>query len=157
MRIAHALLLFGFAAQVVLGHAVAFGLDGPLFAWHQDRVALALWGTADYGIEVSAYRGWIQAVFGGTLISYAWAMLFLTAVPLRRREAWAAWAIAIATLNWVVVDTAISSAHGVWINVAFNAVALTSTAVPLGLMIPWLRARDAMQPQASADALQLAG
>jgi hypothetical protein len=86
-------LLFGFAAQVVLGHAIAFGLDGPLFAWHQDRVA-------------------------------------------------------IASLNWVIVDTAISSAHGVWINVGFNAVALTLTAVPLALMIPWLRSNPGSSSRA---------
>ncbi|PRQ09573.1 hypothetical protein [Enhygromyxa salina] len=140
VKVADALLVIGFVAQLVLGHAIAFGFDGPLFAWHQDRVARSLWGTAEYGLEVSAYRGWIQAVFGGTLISYAWAMLFLVAIPLRRRERWAAWAIAIATLNWVVVDTAICLAHGVWINVAFNAVALTSIGAPLAMMIPWLRA-----------------
>ena len=45
------------------------------------------------------------------------------------------------TLNWFVIDTAISATHGVWINVAFNLVALGSIAIPLALMIPWLRAR----------------
>jgi hypothetical protein len=143
VRIAHALLLAGFAIQLVLGHAVTFGFDGPLFAWHQDRVALALWGTTEYGVEVTAYRGWIQAVFGGTMISYAWAMLFVVAIPLRRREPWAGWAIAIATLNWFVLDTSISATHGVWINVGFNLVALTFVAVPLALMVPWLRRRPA--------------
>jgi hypothetical protein len=141
VRAAHAVLLFGFAFQLLLGHLVALGLDGPVFAWHQDRVALALWGAPEYGAEVSAYRGWIQAVFGGTMISYAWAMLFVAAVPLRRREPWAAWAIAIATLNWFVIDTAVSASHGVWINVGFNLVALSSSIVPLALMIPWLRDR----------------
>ena len=44
-------------------------------------------------------------------------------------------------LNWFVVDTGISAAHGVWVNVAFNAFALLSTLVPLALLVPWLRQR----------------
>ena len=121
---------------------MAFGLGGPLFAWHQDRVAVALWGSASYGTEVAAYRGWIQALLGGTMISYAWAMVFLVARPLRRRQTWAAWAVLVATLNWFVVDTSISAAHGVWVNVAFNTAALVSTLIPLALLVPWLRAAD---------------
>lgn len=133
-------LLIGFGFQIVLGHVIAFGLDGPLMAWHQDRVARALWGTADYAGHVAAYRAWIQALVGGTMISYAWAMLWLVAIPLRRREPWAAWAIAIATLHWFAIDTSLSAAHGVAVNVAFNCVALLLVAIPLAIMLPWLRA-----------------
>lgn len=139
IALAHGLLLAGFALQIVLGHLVAFGLGGPVFAWHQERVAEALWGVATYDSQTTAYRGWIAALLGGTMVSYAWAMLFIVAVPLRRRERWAGWAIAIATLNWFAIDTALSAAHGVWINVAFNTTALTMTAVPLAIMVPWLK------------------
>ena len=142
VRFALGALLAAFAGQIVLGHLVAFGLGGPAFAWHQDRVAVALWGSAGYGTEVAAYRGWIQALLGGTMISYAWAMLFLVARPLRQRQAWAAWAIAIATLNWFIVDTSVSAAHGVWINVGFNVTALLATLIPLALLAPWLRPGD---------------
>lgn len=138
VALAHGLLLAGFGFQVVLGHLVAFGLGGPLFEWHQARVAEALWGNVEYHVHAAAYRGWIQALLGGTMISYAWAMLFITAVPLRRRERWAVWAIAIATLNWFLIDTTLSATHGVWINVAFNATALAMTAIPLAIMLPWV-------------------
>ena len=139
VRICRIVLLVAFVAQIVMGHAVAFGLDSPAFAWHQDRVAEALWGDAGYGEQVARYRGWIQALLGGTMISYAWAMVFIVAVPVRRREPWAGWAIAAATLNWFVVDTGVSLAHGVGVNVAFNCVALASTLIPLALIWPWLR------------------
>ena len=138
VAIAHMVLLFGFGVQIVLGHLVAFGLGGPMFAWHQERVAEALWGAAQYDASTIAYRSWIAALLGGTMVSYAWAMLFIAAVPLRKRERWAAWAIAIATLNWFVIDTTLSAVHGVWINVAFNASALGMTAIPLAIMLPWL-------------------
>lgn len=139
IALAHGLLLAGFVLQIVLGHLVAFGLGGPVFAWHQERVAEALWGVAAYDPHTAAYREWIAALLGGTMVSYAWAMLFIVAVPLRRRERWAGWAIAIATLNWFAIDTAMSAAHGVWVNVLFNASALTMTAVPLAVMVPWLK------------------
>jgi hypothetical protein len=139
IALARGWLLAGFALQIVLGHLVAFGLGGPLFAWHQERVAEALWGVAEYDAHAAAYRGWIAALLGGTMVSYAWAMLFIAAVPLRRRERWAGWAIAIATLNWFAIDTALSAAHGVWINVAFNVSALAMTAIPLAITVPWLK------------------
>ncbi|HLT35222.1 MAG TPA: hypothetical protein VK034_03030, partial [Enhygromyxa sp.] len=140
-RIAWIALLTGFAGQIVLGHVIAFGLDGWAFAWHQDRVAAALWGTTEYGAEATAYRAWIQALLGGTMIAWAWTMLAIVAIPLRRRERWAVWCIVISTLHWFVIDTGVSAAHGVGINVAFNVVALASIAIPLALMIPWLTAR----------------
>jgi hypothetical protein len=139
IALAHGLLLAGFALQLVLGHLVAFGLGGPMFAWHQDRVAEALWGTSEYDPYTAAYRGWIQALVGGTMISYAWAMLFIVAVPLRKRERWAVWAIIVATLNWFAIDTTISAVHGVWINVAFNASAMVMIAIPLAVMAPWIK------------------
>lgn len=151
-RIAWIALLVGFAGQILLGHLVAFGLDGPAFAWHQDRVGAALWGDAEYGAEVTAYRGWIQALLGGTMISWAWTMLAIVAIPLRRRERWAVWIIVISTLNWFVIDTGISAAHGVGINVAFNCVALASIALPLGLMLPWLRSSVNLGDRAGHDA-----
>lgn len=146
-RFAWIALLVGFAGQIVLGHLVAFGLDGPAFAWHQDRVALALWGAPDYGPEVTTYRAWIQALLGGTMIAWAWTMLAIVAIPLRRRERWAVWVIVISTLNWFVIDTGVSAAHDVDINVAFNAVALASIAVPLAMLLPWLRRPVDPRPQ----------
>lgn len=142
-RFAHLFLLIGFGGQVLFGHLVAFGLGSPLMAWHQDRVGLALWGHAAFGSEAAAYQTWAAGLIGGTIISYAWAMLWLTAVPLRRGERWAAWAIAIATSNWCVVDTAISLVGKVWVNVIFNLVALSSVMIPLALMVPWLREASA--------------
>jgi hypothetical protein len=137
-RIAWIALLVGFVGQLLLGHVIAFGLDGAAFAWHQDRVATSLWGSAEYGTQVTAYRAWIQALLGGTLIAWAWAMLGLVAIPLRRRERWAAWIIGISTLHWFVIDTTISAIHGVGINVAFNLGGLTMIGIPLLLLIPWL-------------------
>lgn len=151
-RVAWLVLLVGFAGQIVLGHALAFGLDGPAFAWHQDRVATSLWGTLEYGAEVTAYRAWIQAPLGATMIAWAWAMLFLVAIPLRRRERWAVWCIVLSTLNWFVIDTAISATHGVGINVVFNLVALVSMVIPLALMIPWLRQPANLGDRASRHA-----
>ncbi|PRP91715.1 hypothetical protein ENSA5_52950 [Enhygromyxa salina] len=71
-------------------------------------------------------------------------------MPLRRRQRWAAWAVAITTLNWCVVDTSLSAAHGVGVNVAFNLVALSSVAVPLATLTPWLRCKSADAPIADA-------
>lgn len=83
---------------------------------------------------VALARGFLLAGFALQI-----ALGHLVAVPLRRRERWAGWAIAIATANWFAIDTTLSAAHGVWINVAFNVGALAMIAIPLAIMLPWLK------------------
>lgn len=137
VRIAWRLLLLGFGLQVLVGYTVALGIDGPLWAWHQDRVGLALWGSSTFPPDVGAYRGWAMGLGGATIASFAVAGLWIVAVPLRRGEPWAPVALLTSVLAWFPVDTVISAAHGVWINVWFNTSALLMICVPLAVVWRW--------------------
>ncbi len=132
-KVGWAFLLLSFAVQALVGYTVAFAIDTPLWEWHQSRVGEALWGDGAYGEEVQAYRAWAMALLGGTISCWAVAMIWVVAIPMRRGEGWAWWAIITSTLAWFWVDTAISAAHGVGINVMFNVMALTMIAVPLAM------------------------
>lgn len=133
------LLLLAFGMQALVGYSVALAIDGPLWAWHQESVANALWGSAEYGPEVEAYRAWAMALLGGTIASWAVAMMWVVAVPMRRREGWAWWAVITSTMAWFWIDTAVSAAHGVMINVLFNLGALLMLAIPLAMTWSWRR------------------
>ena len=134
-------LLLALIGQGLGGYAMAFGFDGPLFRWHQDPTAVALWGEATYSAETAAYRHWIQGAMGATLAAWSVACAWLCVVPLRRGERWAWWAIVTSLLAWYPLDTALSLRDGVWINAAVNTAALTGMALPLAVLWHWLSTR----------------
>ena len=142
VRVGWILLLVSFAVQGIVGYSVALAIDTPLWDWHQERVGLALWGEADYPAEADAYRQWMSALLGGTISCWAVAMIWIVAIPMRRRESWAWWAIITSTLVWFSIDTAISALHGVGINVFFNVMALSMIAIPLAMTWSWSGSGD---------------
>jgi hypothetical protein len=139
LRFWRAWLLVALAIQTAAGYAVAFLHDTALFAWHQDRVGLALWGSVDFPSEAARFRAWSFALLGGTMASWGVALLWVVARPFARREPWAWWAVVTSLAAWFPVDTALSAAHGVWVNVAFNAAALLMLAIPLAATRRWFR------------------
>jgi hypothetical protein len=122
-----------------MGYAVAFGLGSPAFAWHQSRVAEALWGSPHYGPEVQSYRSWIAALLGATMAAWAVALAFIVAIPFARRERWAFWCVLVSVAAWFPVDTFVSWRHGVMVNVVFNLGALAMLLLPLGATWPAFR------------------
>ncbi len=124
-------LAAGFVAQALAGYAVAFAYDSAIFAWHRERVALALWGRADFGPEAAAFAGFAMGVLGATMASAAGSMVWVALGPFARGERWAWLCVATALLLWAPFDTALSLRHGVWINAAFNAVPIALMTAPL--------------------------
>jgi hypothetical protein len=130
-------LLVAFSMQALVGYSVAFAIDTPLWAWHQDRIASTLWGDPAFSAETHAFRAWAMALVGATIASWAVAMCWVVAIPLRTGARWSRWAILTSTLAWFFVDTGISAAHSLHINVAFNVLAVAMIAVPLALTWSW--------------------
>lgn len=125
-------LLLGFGMQVPLGLSVALGYGGPLWAWHRDRTAVELSGTAELGPQALALAEQLAAA----MACWALSMLFVVHGPLRRGEPWAWWCVAASSALWFAVDTALSAHHGAWTNVGFNASAGVLIALPLLLCRP---------------------
>ena len=131
-------LLAALISQGLGGYAMAFGFDGPLFRWHQNPTAIALWGDPIYSAQTAAYRHWIQGAMGATLAAWSTACAWLCFIPLRRGERWAWWAIVSSLLAWYPLDTTLSLRDGVWINAAVNTAALTGMVLPLAVLWHWL-------------------
>ncbi len=131
-RFWRAWLLLGLAVQAVAGYAIAFGYATlPIFAWHREGTAEALWSVGQFPAEVEPFVGFIMGVLGATMASWAIALLFVVALPFARRERWAWWCVVASLCAWAPVDTGISLAHGVRVNAGFNAMALIMLAIPL--------------------------
>lgn len=130
------LLLLGFLGQLPLGLSVAFGYRGALWGWHRRGVAEALWSAAEVPAEALPLMDQLTAMLGATIACWGLATALVVAIPLRRGERWAWGCVAGSALLWFVVDTGLSAAHGVWVNVGFNLAALVMMGVPLAMIAP---------------------
>lgn len=82
----------------------------------------------------------IRGPLGGTMAGYYVLQTAIVAVPLRRGERWAWWAVLAGVGVWFLADSAVSLAHGAVFNVLrVNLFALVVTVVPLLLLRPGLR------------------
>lgn len=115
------------------GFFVIFGVLAALFG---SLPPASIWGdwtaqhffardfTADERIVFDFMRG----PLGGTMAGSYLMQAAIVAIPLRRGERWAWWAVAGAVLLWFIVDSSVSAMHGAWFNVVrINLVALTVT------------------------------
>jgi hypothetical protein len=123
--------------QAGVGLTLAFGYESPLFSWHREGMAQALWGTPEVPGAALPLLRQLNAMLGGTIVSFGLAGAWIAHVPLQRGERWAALAIASSAGAWFVIDTTMSALHGVTVNVLFNVMALAMIALPLGV---WWRA-----------------
>jgi hypothetical protein len=150
VRVAWLALLVSYAAQVLVGWSAAVAIRSPLWGWHQEPLAAALWG-GPFPAVVEPYRTLTMGMLGATMASAAAPMCLVLWVPFRRREQWAWWAVLLSMAVWYPVDTAVSVACSVWVNVALNTVVLVSVLVPLAVCWPWFQAApEAGEPWTSA-------
>lgn len=136
-RIASAVLAWAAAGQALVGLALPFTYPtAPFWAWHRERVAAALYGSASLPPDARPILALFAAMLGGTMAAWGVAVAWLAHRPLRRGERWAAWATATSLAAWFPLDTGLSALHGAWVNVLFNAGAAAAIAVPLALAWP---------------------
>ncbi len=125
---------------VGIGTGMGLLAGTPAFQPLHGLIDPAFWaaGPADPGTV--EFRSWAYGVWGAALVGWGVAVVFLAREALGRGESWAWQALAFGTGLWFVLDTTVSAAHGVWVNVAINAVVLALVAVPLAATRP---SRDA--------------
>ncbi len=121
--------------RVLLAMNAFFVLFGISTAWFASIPPSSLWSQ---WIAEHFYQGtmpqdartmydFMRGPLGGTMAGSYLLQTWIVAVPLRRGEPWAWWAIASATVVWFVVDSAVSIAHDAWFNVFYiNTFALLS-------------------------------
>lgn len=137
VRWAWRFLLAALTFQALVGLSAAIAIDSPLWSAHQRAIASELWGQGGFGPSVEVYRSWVMGPLGGTIVGWAVALLWVVAIPMRRREPWAWSAVAASTMTWFVIDCAVSAMHGAYTNVAFNGLAVSMIALPWSVTLRW--------------------
>lgn len=77
------------------------------------------------------FQAWVYGVWGATVAGFGLLAAFVVHRPYRQRQRWARDALAVSIGLWFVLDTGISAAYRVWVNVVFNAAILAALAVPM--------------------------
>lgn len=127
--------------RVLLGMNAFFVAFGVATAWLTSLPPSSLWGG---WIAQHFYQGpmpedarvmydFMRGPLGGTMAGAYLLQTVLVAIPLRRGEVWAWWAIASSMGLWFVVDSATSISHGAWFNVwRINTFSLVTMYMALG-------------------------
>lgn len=122
---------------LVTGYALLLVLRGGWPGMAFERLGF---GMAAAGITGGPAREYVLFVYGvlGAVIA-GWMVLLAAVVigPLRRREAWAWWAVAGSLGGWFVLDTGFSLAVGSPAHALFNV----GFVVAMGLPVAMLRRR----------------
>jgi hypothetical protein len=116
------LIVFGIA-MALLNRTIAFST--------MNRSIDPVFWPAGLPDAVTAFQGWVYGAWGATVIGWGVMTAALVRFAFPRREAWAWWAMVAGIGAWYVVDTAISAAHGVWVNVVLNTVLMVMFGIPL--------------------------
>lgn len=115
----------------VFGLAVAFLGQTALFAAYDRALAAAFWGGAAIPSDVAHYKAFVYGPLGGVIAGRWLLVAFVAALPFRRREAWAWWAVLASVGLWFAVDSFVSWRTGAIFNVAFNCMPALATLLPL--------------------------
>ena len=91
----------------------------------------SLWGLPAEPELVQRFSSWLFGVLGATTLAWGALMACIVAVPFRRREPWAWWALVLSLTLWYPLDTTLSLTSGVWPNAILNTLALLMILPPL--------------------------
>jgi Mn2+/Fe2+ NRAMP family transporter len=120
-------------------YAVALVVAG---LWLGDTVFDLLgFGPEDGNIDDSQrdYVRLVYGILGAVIVGWMMTIGAIVVGPLRRREAWAWWAIVTATAAWFVLDTGLSLVLGFVGHALFNVAFAIGLAVPLAAIKPDLQ------------------
>jgi hypothetical protein len=81
--------------------------------------------------QAHSFISFIVAVLGATIIGWGTTILFLVWYPLKKKEKWAWYAMAITILLWYIPDTIVSIYFLMLPNVILNTIILLMIELPL--------------------------
>lgn len=124
----------------LLGWSGFFAIFGAASALLGDLPPASLWGDwvaegllgGSFTERERTLFDFMRGPLGGTMAGSYVMQSALVAIPIRRGEAWAWWAVFVGVLVWFVIDSMVSLAHGAYFNVLrVNLFALVVTLVGL--------------------------
>lgn len=129
--------LFTICQRWLVISSIGFALVGLLLALAPDSLPFTLW-LERYGERFAPaspdQRHFFSGMLGGTILGFYVTAAFIAAIPFRRRERWAWWALVSGLVAWFVIDSAMSVSHDAVFNVLMvNCTTLVAHGVPLAL------------------------
>ncbi len=119
--------------MTAFGTALALFNRHELFAAFDAGVDPVFWRDGHPDPMATAFQGWAYGVWGATVAGLGWAGFLLVRGPYRRRESWARNALATTLGIWFLLDTGVSVAYAVWLNVGFNLIVMLAFSIPIAL------------------------
>ncbi len=116
---------------VVFGVALAFLYLTPLFDIFRTQIDPVFWAAGELTGGTTLFQQWAYGVLGATMAGWGVSIVFIAAIPFKRKEKWAWNCLAIAVSLWFVIDTFLSWRFGALFNVAFNVLIYLAAMMPL--------------------------
>jgi hypothetical protein len=117
--------------MTALGVFMALFNRSALFAGFDAHIDPVFWGAGPIDPAAGEFQGWAYGVWGATVAGFGLLAAWVVRGPFRARLRWGRDALAASLAVWFLLDTSISAAYGVWLNVAFNCAVLAALTVPL--------------------------
>src|SRR5690349_7676420 len=86
-----------------------------------NRIDPLFWADGSPTAAARAFQQWIYGVLGATVAGWGITLTFIAAKPFARKESWSWHCLSLSVALWFMIDSAVSLAFGIDINVAFNA------------------------------------
>lgn len=117
-----------------VGFLCAFAGNSIFFELHnQGTEDLFFRGQTMMG-PILEFKNWLFGIIGGTIVGFHTLMVFIAAVPYKKKESWAWWASTTGMLIWFFIDSPISYYYGALHNIyLINLVALVLIGLPLAM------------------------
>ena len=115
----------------VFGLVMAFLNATIVFAFFNQQINPAFWGSGPVPLPAQAFQAWVYGAWGSTVAGWGITLSFIAYYPFSRQERWSWNAVVVGLLVWFSIDTTFSWIFFVIINVLLNTTIFFLTIIPL--------------------------
>ena len=117
--------------SILLGAGLAAFYPAGIMAPVREAIQLVFWPDGDAPRAATELGWWLHGIVGSLMMAWGLMVALVAAIPYRREETWAWWALMGSSTLWFCVDSLMSLYLGVGFNVALNAGLFIFIVVPL--------------------------
>jgi len=110
------------------------GLTFPIIIWFNielDYINKAFWKDGNMPTDIISFRNWLYGTYCALSVAFGMFIIFIAAVPFKRKEKWAWICLAICFTTWLAIDTIYSLTYEVYSNASNNFILYLILILPL--------------------------